>query len=280
MVFDRFATGSFPRGSVGDARLAGPPSSQPQPTSGRPIPCLRSIRSLAHGSGCDLRSALGPGTSGAYASTTDLLSLPSLVIPGTSRTRRSTNETRGRCQDWLGGVRLELWDPPKPTLSPPSRDSATHESSFELDDRTAARVHTLALPSPVILLWLLRGKLWMSSDVCTLALQQHTKIPPTSSGLSVQAQSLPLTPTWCARRWLVSRKHRGWDQALSALRISGKLCVIPQAMTRSASSQRSLRRCCKAKFQRTSARGSAARHSWHFVNLTGPFVHGSRRIAP
>ena len=58
----------------------------------------------------------------------DLLILPSLVLPspsrgGTSRTRRSTNETRRRCQDWLNGVRLELRDPLKRASArdPPKR---------------------------------------------------------------------------------------------------------------------------------------------------------------
>ena len=79
-----------------------------------------------------------------------LLCLPSLVIPSpsrgeTSRTRRSTNETRRRCQDWLNGVRLELWNPPKhtPTRDPRKGHQESKEPSFELDDATANRVHTL-----------------------------------------------------------------------------------------------------------------------------------------
>ena len=80
----------------------------------------------------------------------DLLILPSLVLPspsrgGTSRTRRSTNETRRRCQDWLNGVRLKLWDPLKraPPRDPPKGTTSSPEHSFELDDRLASRVPSL-----------------------------------------------------------------------------------------------------------------------------------------
>ena len=80
----------------------------------------------------------------------DLLILPSLVLPspsrgGTKRTRRSTNETRRRCQDWLNGVRLELWDPVKKTPSRASTKETTSspERDFDLDDRLASRVQSL-----------------------------------------------------------------------------------------------------------------------------------------
>ena len=76
----------------------------------------------------------------------DLLILPSLVRPspsrgGTSRTRRSTNETRRRRQDWLN----VLWNPPKrtPGRVPPKGQTSSPEQSIELDDRTASRVQTL-----------------------------------------------------------------------------------------------------------------------------------------
>ena len=85
------------------------------------------------------------------------LLLPSLVLPspargGSSRTRCSTNETRRRCQDWLNGFRLELWDPlPEvpssqraSTRAQPHQLKASPEPSFDLDERTAARVHILA----------------------------------------------------------------------------------------------------------------------------------------
>ena len=64
---------------------------------------------------------------------------------GTSRTRRSTNETRRRCQDWSNGVRLELWDTPKrtPGPDPPKGQTSSPEQSFALDDRAASRVQTL-----------------------------------------------------------------------------------------------------------------------------------------
>ena len=46
--------------------------------------------------------------------------------------RRSTNETRRR--DWLNGVRLELWDPPKrtPGRDPPEGQTSSPEQAFEL----------------------------------------------------------------------------------------------------------------------------------------------------
>ena len=64
---------------------------------------------------------------------------------GSSRTRRSTNETRRRCQDWLNGVRLELWDPPrKLSARIQTQDRKPHlEASFDLDDHTSTRVHSL-----------------------------------------------------------------------------------------------------------------------------------------
>ena len=76
--------------------------------------------------------------------------LPSLVLPspsrgGSSRTRRSTNETRRRCQDWLNVVRLELWDPPRKssTRTPAPDRKPPLETSFDLDEHTSTRVHTL-----------------------------------------------------------------------------------------------------------------------------------------
>ena len=133
---------------------------------------------------------------------TDLLTLQSLVIPspargGTSRTRRSTNETRRRCQVWLNGASLELFDPPNglPPGIPTQGQRETQEPSFELDDRTAARVHTLisesqkelfagrARPAHLNRLWSLREKLSTSSDACTLVQQRHTARTSTSSAL-------------------------------------------------------------------------------------------------
>ena len=77
------------------------------------------------------------------------LVLPSPARGGSIRTRRSTNETRRRCQDWLNGVRLELWNPAPPPLTPEDlfsrlqpKPQAPLEPSFDLDERTAARVHT------------------------------------------------------------------------------------------------------------------------------------------
>ena len=135
--YARSVTESCLPGIVVGARLAGPPSLSlnlalslvglSQKT------CHRLIRFSGCGSVFGRRFPLVRATCGALASTRpllgssptgftlawiDFLILPSLVIPsptrgGTSRTRHSTNETRRRCQDWLNGVRLELWDPPK-----------------------------------------------------------------------------------------------------------------------------------------------------------------------
>ena len=49
----------------------------------------------------------------------------------------------------MNGVRLELWDPPPPpqrasARAHPHQHKASPEPSFDLDERTAARVHTLA----------------------------------------------------------------------------------------------------------------------------------------
>ena len=50
-----------------------------------------------------------------------------------------------RCQDWLNGVRLELWDPVKKTPSRASTEETTSslEHDFDLDDRLASRVQSL-----------------------------------------------------------------------------------------------------------------------------------------
>ena len=70
---------------------------------------------------------------------------PSPSRGGSSRTRRSTNETRRRCQDWLNGVRLELWDPPRKMSTRTQTQDRKHqpETSFDLDDRTSTKVHSL-----------------------------------------------------------------------------------------------------------------------------------------
>ena len=55
--------------------------------------------------------------------------------------RRSTNETRRPCQDWLNGSALRSG-----TLQRTSAHAHPHQPlqpSFDLDERTAARVHTL-----------------------------------------------------------------------------------------------------------------------------------------
>ena len=58
----------------------------------------------------------------------NLLILPSghsfTVAEWDKPTRRSTNETSRRCQDWLNAVRLELWDLSKhtPARNPRKRD--------------------------------------------------------------------------------------------------------------------------------------------------------------
>ena len=142
-------------------------SSQPRPTSGRPLPDdmppldlvlstrIRLRTSVPRGARDVWGTCLNTALAGVVAhrdsrAWIDLLVLPSLVLPspsrgGSSRTRRSTNETRRRCQDWLNGVRLELWDPPrKPSVRVPTSDRKhAHGSAFDLDEHTSTRVHTL-----------------------------------------------------------------------------------------------------------------------------------------
>ena len=126
-------------------------ASQPQPTSGRPlsenVPPLRQI----FGTQIRPRSlkVSQPGPRRGHRPQGH----PSLVLPctkrgGTSRTGRSTNETRRRCRDCL-----ELWDPSSPPTSYNTGllqgPSFPRESIHELDDRTAARVHTLIKEEPL-----------------------------------------------------------------------------------------------------------------------------------
>ena len=142
-------------------------SSLPRPISGRPLPDdmppldlvlttrIRLRTSVPRGAKDVWGTCLNTALAGVIAhrdsrAWTDLLVLPSLVLPspsrgGSSRTRRSTNETRRRCQDWLNGVRLELWDPPrKPsTRTPASERKPPPEASFDLDEHTSTRVHAL-----------------------------------------------------------------------------------------------------------------------------------------
>ena len=142
-------------------------SSQPRPTSGRPLPDDMPPLDLVLTTRIQLRTSVPRGARDAWGTClntalagviahrdsrawSDLLMLPSLVLPspsrgGSSRTRRSTNETRRRCQDWLNGVRLELWDPPRKmsarTQTPDRKPQP--ETSFDLDDRTSTKVHSL-----------------------------------------------------------------------------------------------------------------------------------------
>ena len=142
-------------------------SSQPRPTSGRPLPDDMPPLDLVLTTRIQLRISVPQGARDAWCTClntalagviahrdsrawSDLLMLPSLVLPspsrgGSSRTRRSTNETRRRCQDWLNGVRLELWDPPrKLSTRIQTQDRKPHpEASFDLDDHTSTRVHSL-----------------------------------------------------------------------------------------------------------------------------------------
>ena len=142
-------------------------SSQPRPTSGRPLPDDMPPLGLVLSTRIQLRSSVPLGARDAWGTClntalagviahrdsrawSDLLMLPSLVLPspsrgGSSRTRRSTNETRRRCQDWLNGVRLELWDPPRQrSFGTPVQDRKLQpEASFDLDDRTSTKVHSL-----------------------------------------------------------------------------------------------------------------------------------------
>ena len=123
-------------------------SSLPRPISGRPLPDDMPPLDLVLTTRISLRTSVPRGAQDVWCTClntalagviahrdsrawTDLLVLPSLVLPspsrgGSSRTRRSTNETRRRCQDWLNGVRLEL-----------------PEASFDLDEHTSTRVQTL-----------------------------------------------------------------------------------------------------------------------------------------
>ena len=141
---------------------------QPLPSSGRPMPEGMPVLARVLGSRTLLRSSIFLGARDLWSTClnaalagvivdrdsrawSDLLILPSLVIPspsrgGTSRTRRSTNETRRRCQDWLNEVRLEPWEPlPKhtPARNPRKGQLESNAPSFDLDDATARRVHTL-----------------------------------------------------------------------------------------------------------------------------------------
>ena len=170
MVSARSATGLSPLGFGVDARLVGqrtlPPCLVQSPASRFPKTCLLLTRFSRPASVFVPRSPAGLGTfwgsclNAAFAGTVahrdskawiDFLLLPSLVLPspargGSSRTRRSTNETRRRCQDWLNGVRLDLWDHPQRTSfsrASTHKPQASLEPSFDLDERTAARVHTL-----------------------------------------------------------------------------------------------------------------------------------------
>ena len=142
-------------------------SSQPRPTSGRPLPDDMPPLGLVLSTRIQLRSSVPLGARDAWGTClntalagviahrdsrawSDLLMLPSLVLPspsrgGSSRTRRSTNETRRRCQDWLNGVRLELWDPPRQrSFGTQVQDRKLQpEASFDLDDRTSTKVHSL-----------------------------------------------------------------------------------------------------------------------------------------
>ena len=141
--------------------------SQPRPTSGRPLPDDMPPLGLVLSTRIQLRSSVPLGARDAWGTCLntalagviahrdsrawcDLLMLPSLVLPspsrgGSSRTRRSTNETRRRCQDWLNGVRLELWDPPRQrSFGAQVQDRKLQpEASFDLDDRTFTKVHSL-----------------------------------------------------------------------------------------------------------------------------------------
>ena len=142
-------------------------SSLPRPVSGRPLPDDMPPLDLVLTTRISLRSSVPRGAKDVWGTClntalagviahrdsrawTDLLVLPSLVLPspsrgGSSRTRRSTNETRRRCQDWLNTVRLELWDPPRKPSSrtPASERMPSPEASFGLDEHTSTRVRTL-----------------------------------------------------------------------------------------------------------------------------------------
>ena len=149
-----YATASFPLGSEGGALRVGQPLLSPIPNLARDVPFLTTFL-LSLGARDLWSRCLNSALAGVIAhrdsrAWLEFLILPSLVLPspsrgGTSRTRRSINETRRRCQDWLNGVRLELWDPLKRALARDTTNgkSSSPEQSFELDDRLASWVQSL-----------------------------------------------------------------------------------------------------------------------------------------
>ena len=62
---------------------------------------------------------------------TDFLTLPSLASSrgGRKRAHRQENDTKRRCQDWISGLRAELWAPPSRTSPPTDAPSFTREPS-------------------------------------------------------------------------------------------------------------------------------------------------------
>ena len=80
---------------------------------------------------------------------TDLLTLPARVLIAPSRggrrrhTLRTDNDTRGRCLDWVNGIRADLWTPPHGRRGKPRKDSGTIADEDVLPDAVVSRVSTL-----------------------------------------------------------------------------------------------------------------------------------------
>ena len=79
---------------------------------------------------------------------TDILTLPALVLPAPSRggrkhVLRQEGETRGRCLDWLSGIRADLWAPLPVRSSKDRGPPAQVDDSDILPASVVARVTTL-----------------------------------------------------------------------------------------------------------------------------------------
>ena len=213
-------------------------SSRPRPISGRPLPDDMPPLDLVLTTRVHLRTSVPRSAKNAWSTClntalagiiahrdtrawTDFLILPSLVLPspssgGSSRTRRSTNETRRRCQDWLNGVGLELWDPPWKSSSrtPASERKSPPEASFNLDEHTSTRFKLsslrelyagLARHSRLILRSLPPRRTLMNSVFCTEVPRMPTDRNSSSCVPLALVPPQTLNQIWSAGPWLHSR---------------------------------------------------------------------------